>query len=198
MVTSFDLFNILYQPDVGQEDQPVGEPLMDWLNRHFVDPPSEEGDTLSKLDRPWEHDDFWPYIARAVLRGLAKAPLFFLETLAQHPISEVRDCAELLGKLVAQMPRLTAFTSQKAYESARDAWLGQVRLAREALVKIPESARDDGFENWWNWISDMVGVMEGSDYILGDLCRQLGADWKDVVAARALFARKLPTRRKLP
>jgi nuclear pore complex protein Nup85 len=198
MFASFDLFNILYLPDPDQVNASVGEPLMDWLNRNFVDPPSDEGDALSKLSRPWESDGFWPYIARAVLRGLAQAPRFFLETLSAHPQPEARTAATLLSALVADMPRLTRFTTLKAFESARDAWRGQVRLAREALVAIPEAARDDGFENWWNWASDIVGVLEGSEYILGDLCKQLGVDWKGVVAARALFAKKLPRRGQLP
>lgn len=37
---------------------------MEWLNVHFIEPSTEEGDHLSGLDRPWEDETFWPYLVR--------------------------------------------------------------------------------------------------------------------------------------
>ena len=42
----------------------MGEELMEWLNTHFIEPSSEEGDHLSSQDRPWEDELFWPYLTR--------------------------------------------------------------------------------------------------------------------------------------
>ena len=67
MYTSFSLFIVLYLPEPAFEHAPVGDDLMEWLNIHFIDPSNEEGDHLSKLDRPWEDDSFWPYLTRSVL-----------------------------------------------------------------------------------------------------------------------------------
>lgn len=64
LYTSFSLFVVLYLPEPGFEDIPVGEELMEWLNIHFIEPSTEEGDHLSALDRPWEDETFWPYLTR--------------------------------------------------------------------------------------------------------------------------------------
>jgi hypothetical protein len=40
--------------------------LMEWLNMHFIEPSTEEGDHLSSLERPWEDETFWPYLTRSV------------------------------------------------------------------------------------------------------------------------------------
>src|SRR5258708_39454487 len=58
------LFVVLYLPETGFDDAPVGEELMEWLNTHFIEPSSEEGDHLSSQDRPWQDEIFWPYLAR--------------------------------------------------------------------------------------------------------------------------------------
>jgi len=59
---------VLYLPEPGYEDAPVGDDLMEWLNIHFIEPSTEEGDQLSALDCPWEDESFWPYLTRFVLR----------------------------------------------------------------------------------------------------------------------------------
>lgn len=64
LYTCFSLFVVLYVPESDFEDAPVGEELMEWLNTHFIEPSTEEGDHLSSLERPWEDDTFWPYLAR--------------------------------------------------------------------------------------------------------------------------------------
>jgi nuclear pore complex protein Nup85 len=42
---------------------------MEWLNIHFIEPSTEEGDLLSSLERPWEDEIFWPYLTRSVRNG---------------------------------------------------------------------------------------------------------------------------------
>lgn len=62
--TCFSLFAVLYLPEPGFEDAPVGDELMEWLNTHFIQPSTQEGDELSGRDRPWEDPAFWPYLTR--------------------------------------------------------------------------------------------------------------------------------------
>jgi nuclear pore complex protein Nup85 len=57
---------VLYLPEFGLDDAPVGDDLMEWLNTHFIEPSTEEGDQLSGLERPWEDDTFWPYLTRYI------------------------------------------------------------------------------------------------------------------------------------
>jgi nuclear pore complex protein Nup85 len=55
---------ILYIPGYGQDNAPVGDDLMEWLNVHFIEPSTEEGDHLSSLKHPWGDETFWPYLTR--------------------------------------------------------------------------------------------------------------------------------------
>lgn len=64
ILTTLSLFLVLYLPEPDQEDVPVGEEVMEWLNMHFIEPSSEEGDELSSQEKPWEDDDFWSYLTR--------------------------------------------------------------------------------------------------------------------------------------
>lgn len=53
----FDLFLLV---TAGKSDPGVfGEDLLDWINRHYVAPTSEEGTELAELREPWLHDNFW-------------------------------------------------------------------------------------------------------------------------------------------
>jgi nuclear pore complex protein Nup85 len=74
LYTVFSLFAVIYSPEEGYRDAPVGDDLMEWLNIHYIEPSTEEGDHLSSLDRPWEDETFWPYLTRYVISGL-KNPL---------------------------------------------------------------------------------------------------------------------------
>lgn len=58
---------ILYVPEYGLENAPVGDDLMEWLNTHFIEPSTEEGDHLSTLEHPWADETFWPFLTRFVI-----------------------------------------------------------------------------------------------------------------------------------
>ncbi len=60
----FSLFVILYMSEPEYEDAPIADELVDWMNMHFIEPSTEEGDQLSKLEEPWEKEIFWPYLIK--------------------------------------------------------------------------------------------------------------------------------------
>ena len=64
LYTCFSAFVLLYLPEPGFQDVPVGDELMEWLNTHFIEPSTQEGDELSAQERPWEDPNFWPYLTR--------------------------------------------------------------------------------------------------------------------------------------
>lgn len=64
MFATFSLFQILYLPEDGIDDVPVGDELLEWMNTHYIEPSTEEGNRLSGHERPWEDDIFWPYLIR--------------------------------------------------------------------------------------------------------------------------------------
>ena len=55
---------MLYLPDPDVEHVPVGDELMEWLNTHFIEPSTEEGEMLCRLESPWEGEGFWDYLTR--------------------------------------------------------------------------------------------------------------------------------------
>lgn len=65
LYTCMSLFCVLYLPENGLEDAPVGDELMDWLNRLYIQS-TDDGDHLSGLDRPWEDPIFWGFLSRFV------------------------------------------------------------------------------------------------------------------------------------
>lgn len=65
LYTCLSLFVILYVPEHGLENGPVGDDLVEWLNIHFIEPSTEEGDHLSMLEHPWGDETFWPYLTRS-------------------------------------------------------------------------------------------------------------------------------------
>ena len=67
LYTCLSLFVILYVPEYGLENAPVGDDLMEWLNTHFIEPSTEEGDHLSTLEHPWADETFWPFLTRFVI-----------------------------------------------------------------------------------------------------------------------------------
>ncbi|KAJ7066584.1 nucleoporin Nup85-like protein [Mycena amicta] len=198
LYTCFSLFVVLYLPEPGYEEAPVGEELMEWLNIHFIEPSTEEGDHLSSLKAPWEDESFWPYLTRATLRGLSKASVFFFNTLSEHPSLDLRQLADKAASIISSQPRLQNFAAEKDFASASRRWKDKVKGIRVEMEQIPEADRFDEFENWWDRLSDIVGVLEGRGEIVERVCAELGADWKEVCAAWGVFVEPRLRRQELP
>ncbi|KAL0955138.1 hypothetical protein HGRIS_004052 [Hohenbuehelia grisea] len=198
LYTCFSLFVILYLPEPGYEDMPIGDELMEWLNIHFIEPSTEEGDELSSLGTPWEDEAFWPYLTRAVLRGLSKASLFFLDTLSRHPSEYLQRLALDLAPLVSSQPRLQQFSAERDFAHALRRWKDKVKALRVDMDAVPEAYRMDDFENWWDRLSDIVAILEGRGPVIQRVCRELGADWKEVCAAWGVFVDTRLRRQDLP
>ena len=215
LYTCFSLFVVLYLPEPGYEDAPVGDDLMEWLNTHFIEPSTEEGVHLSALEYPWEDETFWPYITRyvtcltlvqvadscvprTVLRGLSKASLFFLEALKRHPSDDLQQIAETLGALISSQPRLQNFTAERDFVFASNRWNNQVKALRIEMDSVPKGNRFDDFENWWDRFSDIVAILEGRSDIIQRVCEELGADWKEVCATWGVFVDARLRRHDLP
>lgn len=180
---------------------------MEWLNIHFIEPSTEEGDHLSSLDRPWEDDSFWSYLTRSdleiwmmlsqqltnklfdrtILRGLSKASAFFLNALSQHPSDDLQHLTSQLIPLVSSQPRLRDFSAERDFALASRKWTNQVKSLRISMDRVPEAERQDDFENWWDRLSDIVGILEGRPTVIQRVCGELGADWKEVCAAWGIF-----------
>jgi nuclear pore complex protein Nup85 len=118
--------------------------------------------------------------------------------MARHPSSHVQHLSSRLAPLLESQPRLQHFSLERDYTAAARKWKDQVRILRLELDRVPEGARDDTFENWWNWMSDIVGILEGRADVLKRVCFELGADWKEVCAAWTVFINARIRRSDLP
>ncbi|KAJ8594775.1 hypothetical protein M405DRAFT_857859 [Rhizopogon salebrosus TDB-379] len=198
LYTCLSLFAVLYVPEYGYEDAPVGDDIMEWLNVHFIEPSTEEGDHLSGLDRPWEDETFWPYLVRVTLRGLSKAATFFLGTLSTHSSDHLRRLAQQLSPLLQTQPHLQSFEAERDFAYASHRWKDKVQALRIELDNVPEVDRHDGIENWWDRLSDIVGVLEGRSEVIHRVCEDLGADWREVSASWGVFTDVRLRRQDLP
>lgn len=98
---------VLYVPEFGYEDAPLGDELMEWLNVHFIEPSTEEGDHLSSLDDPWEDETFWPYLTRFVRHAFCalielKCSVYLelpYEVFPRHPCFSWASYLDILQKI---------------------------------------------------------------------------------------------------
>ncbi|KAG5654215.1 hypothetical protein H0H81_006249, partial [Sphagnurus paluster] len=184
LYTCFSLFVVLYLAEPGYEDAPVGDELMEWLNTHFIEPSTEEGDHLSSQESPWEDETFWPYLTR---RGLSR-----------HPSSDLQALSKSLSPLIGSQPRLQNYTAERDFAYASRRWGDKVKALRIEMDRVPEDCRYDEFDNWWDRLSDIVGILEGREEIIKRVCTELGSDWKEVCAAWGVFVDIRLRRQDLP
>lgn len=123
-----------------------------------------------------------------MIRGLTKSSVFFLDVLSKrHPSEHLQALSERLSEIVATRPSLYDSKDEREFVLASRRWHDNVKSLRLELDRIPEDARHDGFDNWWEQVSDIVGVLEGRKDVLIRVCGELGADWKEVCAAWGIF-----------
>ncbi|KLO17911.1 hypothetical protein SCHPADRAFT_820586 [Schizopora paradoxa] len=187
LYVSLSLFRTLYLPEDGVEDVPVGDELLDWLNTHFIEPSTEDGDQLSSLEHPWEDELFWPYLTRATVRGLLKSSIFFLRSLSSHPSENLQRIADRLVGLLEKHPRQIQFSTEREFFTASRRWKDRAKALRLELDRVPEDDRNDGYENWWENVSDILGILEGREEILERVCVAVGGGWKEIVCTYGVW-----------
>ncbi|KAF9244099.1 Nup85 nucleoporin-domain-containing protein [Melanogaster broomeanus] len=198
LYTCLSLFVTLYIPGYGLDNAPVGDDLMEWLNVHFIEPSTEEGDHLSSLEHPWGDETFWPYLTRATLRGLSKAATFFLGTLSGHPSGNLQRLSRNLIPLLNTQPKLQAYEAEREFAYASHRWKEKVKTLRIELDTVPELDRHDDYDDWWDRFSDIVGILEGRGEVVHKVCEELGADWKEICVAWGVFVDTRLRRQDLP
>jgi len=134
----------------------------------------------------------------AILRGLSKASLFFLGVLQSHPSNRLHRLTSTLIPIIETQPRLSNFTAEKDFAYAIRRWGEKVKALRIEMNRVPEDDRFDDFENWWDKISDIVGILEGRQDVIQRVCEDIGADWKEVCVAWSIFVDPRMRREELP
>jgi nuclear pore complex protein Nup85 len=90
------------------------------------------------------------------------------------------------------------FSAERDFVYAHRRWRDKIKAIRIDMDHVPEDERHDGFENWWDRLSDLVGVLEGRGDVLRRVCEELGADWREVAAAWGIFVDSRLRRHDLP
>lgn len=135
---------------------------------------------------------------RSTLRGLSKASLFFLGVLSQHPSEDLQELTRTLAPLIDSQPRLQNFNAERDFAYASRRWNDKVKALRIEMDRVPEDNRYDDFDNWWDRLSDIVGILEGRPEVIKRVCVELGSDWKEVCAAWGIFVDVRLRRQDLP
>ncbi|KAJ7486129.1 hypothetical protein B0H11DRAFT_2192520 [Mycena galericulata] len=65
-----------------------------------------------------------------------------------------------MTSIITSQPRLQSFAAEShlAYTSRR--WKDKVKAIRAEMEQTPETDRYDDFDNWWDRLSDIVGILE--------------------------------------
>ena len=121
-----------------------------------------------------------------------------LDLLSGHPSPHVQELAQQLIPILLQHPRVHEFTADREMSTAHRRWREKVKTLLIALDRVPEDVRDDEFENWWQRISDIVGVLEGQGRVARRLGKELGVDWREICVVWCLYIDPRIKRQDLP
>jgi nuclear pore complex protein Nup85 len=124
--------------------------------------------------------------------------IVFLEVLQRHPSNGLHRITSTVIPIVESQPRLINFTAEKDFAIAIRRWKDKVKALRIDMDRVPEADRSDGFNNWWDRLSEIVGILEGRPDVIQHVCEELGADWKEVCVAWSIFVTPRMRREELP
>lgn len=189
------LMQTVHLPASGSRRGLVGEELLDWLNRNFIAPSTEEGVSLAALDEPWADPGFWPYITKCVLRGMARSAVHFLAKLAAHPSPYLQHLADALVPLLATHPRSSAFAMDNEFFLAWRQWKERVAVLRREFDALPPR---EGADEWRAELSDVLGILEGNVEVLLRACKDSDAGWREAISVWGVWVRVGLRRDDLP
>jgi nuclear pore complex protein Nup85 len=140
-------------------------------------------------------------LTRTALRGLTKATVFFLKLLSSsHPSSDLQSLSDSLVPILEDQPHLHQFKTEREFTLSHHRWKNQVKALRVELHHVPEdeNTRFDGYDNWWDRLSDIVAILEGREDVLMRVIQDLGGGWKEICAAWGIFVDPRLRRQELP
>lgn len=107
--------------------------------------------------------------------------------MSKHPSEDLVHLTETIIPLIDSQPRLQNFNTERDFAQSTRKWKDKVKALRIDMDRVPENERFDKFENWWERLSDIVGILEGRSDIIRRVCDELGGDWKEVCVAWGIF-----------
>ncbi len=89
--------------------------------------------------------------------------------------------------LLEKHPRQIQFSTEREFFTASRRWKDRAKALRLELDRVPEDDRNDGYENWWENVSDVLGILEGREEILLRVCVVVGGGWKEIVCTYGVW-----------
>lgn len=115
-----------------------------------------------------------------------------------HPSENLQRIADKLIEVLDRHPRQRNFNTEKEFFTTSRRWRDKVKIMRIELDRVPENDRSDGFENWWENLSDLLGILEGRKEVIQRLCVDLGGTWKEIVSVYGVWVDVGLRRSELP
>jgi len=116
----------------------------------------------------------------------------------RHESEDLQRLTTTLESLVKNQPQLQEFNAERDFAFSFRRWKDKVKALRIDMDEIPEDRRFDEFDNWWDRLSNIVGILEGRSEVIKRVCEELGGDWKEVCVAWSIFVDPRMQRQHLP
>ncbi|TIB88315.1 Nucleoporin, Nup85-like protein [Wallemia mellicola] len=173
---------LLYFPFDGRGEGVIAEELLDWINRVDVAPTSEEGLEITSANTPHEHDNFWPYIYKCIIRGFHKTATQPLHSLLSHQTKSISNTAERLISLLYTFPRSTNYQFEHDYFSAHKAWRDEAKRTLSSIADLSQYA-DEFTKDVFDDITLALQLLCGKKSKIFEVAD----DWRECLAAYGLF-----------
>ncbi|KAJ3801083.1 hypothetical protein GGU11DRAFT_741891 [Lentinula aff. detonsa] len=168
----FSLFVVLFVPEPGYEDAPVGLPLKKVINSALwiVRGRTKTSGHISLGNLQILLASCRSSPGASPLEGFQKLRSSQIACCIIHPVVICKTSSRMLIPVVESHPRL--FTTEEDSRKLKD----RVKALRVETDRIPEESRLDDYCNWWNSLSDFVGILEGRGEVIQRICEKLGVD----------------------
>lgn len=173
---------LLYFPFDGRGEGIVAEEVLDWINRVDVAPTTEEGLEITSANTPHEHDNFWPYIYKCIIRGFHKTATQPLHSLLSHPTKSISTTAERLISLLYTFPRSTTYQFEHDYLAAHRLWRDEAKRTLSSIADLAQYA-DEFAKDVFDDITLALQLLCGKK----NKIFEVADDWRECLAAFGLF-----------
>jgi nuclear pore complex protein Nup85 len=162
--------------------------------------------------RPWEEEEFWPIIFKAIIRGLFSIASTLLKSLENHPQPSISTFATILDRHLESAPRSTdpVYTQEHQFYYAHVGWknalkaqvmaFGRGRPRGEWFEYEDEGRGDvsddirDQMRDWEEYLMVVADLLSGDEEVVLRECE----DWMEVLGAWGVLVDVKLKRAELP
>lgn len=134
-------------------------------------------------DEPWEHDAFWPYLSRCLLRGFTSPAATFLRSLEQHPHPPIQKLAKTLASHLTVFPRssdVKQYPVDHQFLTAHRHWVTRLNAELATLGKKGNwLGKGEDWSDWEDNFRIVVELMQGDE----ERVLEEANDWKEALGA---------------